>query len=218
MKNSKKIARRWRWWWWRYAGNSKNIMLRWWWWRYIMIYYDDISWYYVTTMMAICGQFKEHYMERAWWATVRLGEHCSFPRLACHVHNCTVAQLHNCTVAFHNFSVDCIALNCTMLTANRSPHCIKIHCPMYCTISYCSLHYSAIYCLHCITPLPSALYCLHCIAMYKSKRIWFQLLLKKEEKRSAAGCKRLPSGWHTSAAARQQAWASYKNTEIQKYG
>ena len=26
-------------------------------------------------------------------------------------------------------------------------------------------------------------------------------VLKKEEKRSAAGCKRLPSGWHTSAAA-----------------
>ena len=47
----------------------------------------------------ICGQFKEHKRERAGWATVRLGEHCSFPRVAvhsCNVHTCN-GDVHNCT-------------------------------------------------------------------------------------------------------------------------
>ena len=105
-------------------------------------------------MVTICGQFKEHYMERAGWATVRLGEQCSFPRLACHVHNCTVAQLHSCISQFL-----------------KRLHCTELH---NCKIAQCSLHFCItallLTALHYDSQFLSRLHCTelhnaHCIAL-----------------------------------------------------
>ena len=136
----------------QFEGNSKNITLK--------MTDDDND----DDNGVICGQFKEHKRERAGWATVRLGEHCSFPRVAvhsCNVHTCN-GDVHNCNVHKYTRVACCKAHSYTQVhTCNGAHNYTQAACQAHscyssvhdCQVHSCNVHTSngAHYYTHLIT-------------------------------------------------------------------